>query len=130
MIVLVISSILAAIAYPSYRDHLIEAAIPQATGGLALYAMRMEEYYQDNRSYVDSTNACGATAPATEQFSFSCEPDSTGQSYVLTATGASGDLESFSYTLDHNGNEMTIAMPTNWGSVPVNCWIRKKSSSC
>lgn len=130
MIVLVIAGILGAVAYPSYRDHLIRGAIPQATGGLALYAMRMEEYYQDNRSYTDSNKACGATAPVTEKFSFSCKPDSTGQSYVLTATGAENDLAAFSYTLDHNGNENTIALPKDWGTVPVNCWIQKKSSSC
>ena len=130
MIVLVIASILAAIAYPSYRDHLIEAAIPQATGGLAVYAMRMEEYYQDNRRYTGSNKACGVTAPATEKFSFSCKADSTGLGYVLTATGTTGDLTAFSYTLDQNGNEKTIALPRDWGKVPIDCWIKKKSSSC
>lgn len=130
MIVLVVASVLAAIAYPSYRSHLMQGAIPQATGGLALYAMRMEEYYQDHRSYRDANKACGAAAPATEKFSFSCAVDSTGQTYLLTATGAGTDLSAFKYTLDELGNEKTTALPEGWGTVPANCWIQKRNGSC
>jgi type IV pilus assembly protein PilE len=50
MIALVIASLLATVALPAYRDHMIRGAIPQATGGLSLFAMRMEEYYQDHRT--------------------------------------------------------------------------------
>jgi type IV pilus assembly protein PilE len=59
MIALVIASLLATVALPAYRDHMIRSAIPQATGGLSLFAMRMEEYYQDHRTYANGTN-CGA----------------------------------------------------------------------
>jgi type IV pilus assembly protein PilE len=58
---------------------MIRGAIPQATGGLSLFAMRMEEYYQDHRTYANGTN-CGAATPTSEKFSFSCVTASAGQS--------------------------------------------------
>ena len=130
MIVLVIASVLGAIVYPSYRDHLIRAAIPEATGGLSLYAARLDEYYLDHRSYAGSSGACALPVPAAGKFSFSCKPGSDGQSFLLTATGVSDDLASFSYTLDQNGSEITTALPSGWGAVPVNCWVRKRHASC
>ncbi len=129
MIALVIASLLATVALPAYRDHMIRGAIPQATGGLSLFAMRMEEYYQDNRTYANGTN-CGAATPASEKFSFSCVTASAGQSYVLTAVGISGDLTEFSYTLNQAGVAQTIALPAAWGKAPVNCWISKKNATC
>jgi len=129
MIALVIASLLAAVALPAYRDHMIRGAIPQATGGLSLFAMRMEEYYQDHRTYANGTN-CGASTPVSEKFSFSCVTASAVQSYALTAVGISGDLTSFSYTLDQVGVAQTVALPTTWGRVPVNCWIIKKNATC
>ena len=128
MIALVIASLLAAIAYPSYRDHLIRSALPEATGGLASYAMRMEEYYQDHLSYIDSTNACGVAPPSTSKFAFTCTPGSKGKSYLLKAAGKAGDLTEFSYTLDQLGNQITIALPSDWGTVPANCWIQRRGS--
>lgn len=129
MIALVIASLLAVVAIPAYRDHMIRGAIPQATGGLSLFAMQMEEYYQDHHTYASGSN-CGAATPASEKFNFSCEIGSSGQSYLLTATGITGDLSSISYTLDQAGNAKTIALPTGWGAVPVNCWINKKNGAC
>lgn len=130
MIALVIASILGAIVYPSYRDHLIRAAIPEATGGLSLYAARLEEYYLDHRSYADSSGVCALPVPVAGKFSFVCTPASDGQSYLLTASGVSGDLAAFSYTLDQNGNEKTTALPSGWGTAPVSCWVRNRQASC
>ena len=129
MIALVIASILAAFALPAYRDHMIRGAIPQATSGLSLWAMRMEDYYQDNHTYASGDN-CGASIPPSEKFAFSCSTASSGQSYLLTAVGNSGDLTSFSYTLNQAGVARTIALPASWGSVPVNCWITRRNSAC
>lgn len=130
MIVLAIASVLATLIYPSYRDHLIRSAIPEATGGLSLYATRLEEYYLDHRTYESTAGKCAPTGPNTGRFRFNCKPSNSGQAYLLTATGVSGDLKEFSFTLDQNGNEKTIALPASWGSVPANCWIQKRQASC
>ena len=130
MIVLVIASILCAIAYPSYRDHLTRAGIPEATGGLSLYAARLQEYYLDHRSYQGSEGRCALPAPDAGKFSFSCKPGSDGQSYLLTATGVSGDFASFTYTLDQDGNERTTRLPSGWGTAPASCWVQKRQATC
>ena len=129
MVALVIASILAAFAMPAYRDHMIRSAIPQATSGLSLFAMRMEEYYQDHHTYASGDN-CGASKPVSERFNFSCSIASSGQSYLLTAVGNSGDLTALSYTLNQAGEARTIALPEGWGTVPVNCWINRRNGSC
>lgn len=129
MITLVIMSVLLTLAIPAYRDHMIRAALPQATSGLSLLAMRMEEYYQDHRSYA-SGEKCGAVLPATEKFSFNCTISAKGQAYLLTATGAEGDITNFSYTLDQSSNASTVSVPVGWGNVPVDCWVVKRGGAC
>lgn len=129
MIALVIASLLAAVALPAYRDHMIRSAIPQATSGLSLFAMRMEEYYQDHHTYAND-KTCGAATPVSEHFNFTCSVASSGQSYLLTAVGNGGDLTAVSYTLNQAGTATTIALPTGWGTVPVNCWITKRNGAC
>jgi type IV pilus assembly protein PilE len=129
MVALVIASILAAFAMPAYRDHMIRSAIPQATSGLSLFAMRLEEYYQDHHTYANGEN-CGASAPVSEHFKFSCSTASSGESYVLTAVGNSGDLTAVSYTLNQAGVARTTALPEGWGTVPVNCWITRRNGAC
>ena len=130
MIVLVIASVLGAIVYPAYRDHLIRAAIPEATGGLSLYAARLDEYFLDQRTFRDAAGACALSAPANGRFRFSCSAGSDGQSYLLSATGVSGDLASFTYTLDQDGNERTTALPSGWGTAPAACWIQNRRAAC
>lgn len=130
MVALAIATIIAVFAVPSYRDHLVRAHIPEATSGLLLTAMRLEQYYQDHRSYANAS-ACGASLPADGQFTFSCTVPADGQSFALTASGrATGSMTGFTYTLDHLGAQRTLALPADWGNSPVNCWIEKRSASC
>ncbi len=129
MVALVIACILAAFAMPTYCDHMIRSAIPQATSGLSLFAMRLEEYYQDHHTYASGENY-GASAPVSEHLKFSCSTASSGESYVLTAVGNSGDLTAVSYTLNQAGVARTTALPEGWGTVPVNCWITRRNGAC
>ena len=59
MIVVAIVGILATIAYPSYTDYVIRGRIPDATSGLAAKRVQMEQFFQDNRTYVGAP-ACAA----------------------------------------------------------------------
>ena len=79
MIVVVIIGIIAAIAIPSYQDYVRRAQITEATNGLSDLRVRMEQFFQDNRTYP---TACvlppavpGATQlllPTGQNFAFSC----------------------------------------------------------
>ncbi len=130
MIVLVIAGVLATLVYPSYRDHLIRGALPEAIGGLSQYAARLEEYYLDHRTYAGADDECALSLPTAGRFSFSCVPANSGQTYLLTATGVSGDLALFSFTLDENGNERTTALPPRWGTAPFDCWVLRSPATC
>ena len=128
MIVVVIVAILAAIAVPAYSDYVIRGQIAQAYATLGAQRVRMEQFYQDMRTY---TGACtdGTVAPPMNNddlFDYSC--DIEDQSYTLTADGKAG-VTGFQFTVDQNNNRATAAAPTGW-TTNANCWIRKKDGSC
>lgn len=130
MVALAIAAIIAAVAIPSYRDHMMRTRIPEATSGLLLTAMRLEQFYQDRRSYRDGDD-CGAALPTSAFFNFRCEPAADGQSFLLSATGVTGGaMDGFGYTLDHQGNTRTTALPAAWGRAPLDCWISRRGGAC
>ena len=50
MIVVAIVAILSAIAIPSYRNYVIRGKIPEATSNLSGQAVKMEQYFEDNKT--------------------------------------------------------------------------------
>lgn len=130
MVALAIAAIIAAFALPAYRDHTMRSRIPEATSGLLLTAMRLEQFYQDRRSYSDGAR-CGVDLPTSEFFTFSCEPAADGQSFLLVATGTQGGaMEGFTYTLDQQGMTRTTALPAAWGTASRDCWISRRGGTC
>ncbi len=131
MVALAIAAIIAVFTVPSYRDHVLRSRIPEATSGLLLTGMRLEQHYQDHRSYANAARGCGIALPPAGQFTFNCTVPADGQSFLLSATGrGDGSMASFGYTLDHRGAQRTTALPTDWGTVPADCWIEKRQASC
>ena len=130
MIALAIAAIIAAVAIPGYRDHMLRGRIPDATSTLSELAMRLEQHYQDKQAYSDA-NGCAITMPTDDFFTFECAANDTGQSFLLKASGKStGAMSDFVFTLDQNGNAMTTKLPAAWGTAPFNCWVSKQSSTC
>jgi type IV pilus assembly protein PilE len=130
MVVVAIAAIIGTVALPSYRDHMMRTRIPEATSGLLLTAMRLEQFYQDRRSYLEGTG-CGADLPRSEFFEFSCQPAADGQSFLLVATGVAGSaMAGFTYTLDQQGNAETSQLPAAWGNAPLACWVNRRGASC
>jgi type IV pilus assembly protein PilE len=130
MIAVVIIAILASIAVPAYSDYVTRGRLAEAYATLGAQRVRMEQYYQDMRSY---TGACtnGTVAPDmtdTPQFDYACDIPGDGQSYTLTADGV-GSLAGFQFTLDQNNNRATPSVPAGW-TTSANCWIRKKDGKC
>jgi type IV pilus assembly protein PilE len=124
MIAVAIVAILAKIALPAYTDYLKRSRVPAGLDALSAYAIRMEQYYQDNGSYA-SSNACAHAVPSgVDSFSFSCTLTSTTQ-YKLTATG-SGRLAGYNYSIDYAGTRKTEAHPK--GTPTSNCWSTRGST--
>ena len=128
MIVVAIVGILAAIAVPQYNEYLMRSRIPQATSALSDMAVRMEQYFQDNRTYIGAC-AAGTVAPMpanTTYFDFAC-PAATllAGSYVVTATGK-GPMTGFVYRIRQNDRD-TTSLPAGWSGANTGCWVTSKS---
>lgn len=134
LIVVVVISVLASIAYPSYTDYVRRGNLQEAFSNLSDVRVRMEQYYQDNRSYANGAN-CGAAVPTgnIKNFSYACALNTTagaaaGQSYTWTATGTTGSVSGYQYTINEKNARATLATPA-WGGLPGDAgtrWVDKR----
>jgi type IV pilus assembly protein PilE len=119
MVVVVVISILASIGIPAYNDYVTRGKLVEATAALSDGRVKMEQFFQDNRTY-----AGGAFPAATANFTYVCSNLST-TTYTITATGA-GSLSAFSYAINQ-ANTKTSTTP--WGN-GATCWVMKKGDTC
>ena len=131
MIAVAIIGILAKIAYPAYVDYVMRGKVVDATQVLASRRAAMEQYFQDNRTYVavtSVTDPCSSDTTAGKgSFTISCTARSS-TAYTITATG-SGAASGFIYTIDQNGTQKTTSLPSGWGTTG-SCWVLRKGDSC
>lgn len=122
MITVAIIGILAAIAYPSYQQYVISSARAEAMTALLDAASKQEQFYSDNRQYTTSMANLGVNT-ATESGLYTLSATVNGQSFVITATPASGvalqDGECTTLTI----NEVGVKGATGSGGVNT-CWKR------
>ena len=128
MVALAIAAVIAAFALPAYRDHTLRSYLPEMGSRLQLSALRLEQYYQDHRSYLNGTQ-CGVSLSPSEHFAYHCASSSDGQSFLITATGLAAMAE-FSYTINHQGQTRTVLLPERWGTTPRDCWVMKPGVVC
>lgn len=131
MIVIAIIGLLAAIAIPQYNDYVTRARIPDATSGLAAKRVRLEQYFQDNRTYADAPD-CADDAATSPFFDFACDGTEDADSFNLTATGK-GSMAGFAFTIDQAGartSTVSEALEANGWAGNENCWISRKGGSC
>jgi len=132
MVTIAIIGILASIAIPYYGDYTIRAKIPDATSNLAAKRVLMEQYFQDNHTYVGAP-ACNNDTTSSKYFTFSCPVAATVNTYTITATGNNpGTMAGFSYTIDQSNNKASaIVSPAklSWNSNNT-CWIVNTGGQC
>ena len=127
MITVAIIGILAAIAMPQYSDYVKRGKAAEATSNLANLRIKMEQYFQDNRTYVG-----GPCAPTTgaRYFTYACAGgNGTATGYTLQATGVTAQgmpSTGFSFSVDQNN-----AKTSNFdGTAGATCWLTNKGGSC
>ena len=130
MITVAIIGILAGVAMPAYSDYVIRGKLQEGTSTLAAARVRLEQFYQDNRTYVGALcTAAGTSWPAaTANFTYTCSGAST-TAYTITATGIGG-ITNFVFTIDQSNTKSTTGVIAGWGTTPANCWQVKKGGSC
>ena len=137
MIVVLVVAILSAIALPSYQEYVTRGKITEATSNLADMRVKLEQYFQDNRTYVGACVA-GTTAPlplaaTTRYFDFTC-PTLTATTFIVTATGrAAQGMGGFAYSVDQANVQSTVitapALTDGWASNAA-CWVIRKGGAC
>lgn len=117
MITVAIIAILAAVALPSYASYVRKQKIRAAQGDLAGLVLMMENRFQQQLKYPDTTTTTAATqatftgwSPAqAENFTFIIAASSTNttpQAYTLSATGL-GTLAGCTISLTKNNTRTT-----------------------
>jgi len=124
MIVVVVISILAAVAYPNYREYAARAKRNEARAALLQLATNQERFYLNNNTF---------TADMT-QLGFSADPFTTDSgSYVVDVTAASPSNFSATATYQLGGSEaakcLTFTLDGRGAKTSgpdANCWLRKR----
>ncbi len=137
MIALVVVAILTAVALPSYRDYVTRGKITEATTNLADMRFKLEQFFQDNRTYVGAC-AAGTSAPlptGARYFTYTC-PTLTATAFTVTATGVTAQgMDGFVYTIDQANTQATTitggsqAATAGWTGNAA-CWVIRKGGSC
>jgi len=134
MVAVVLVSILASIAIPSYRSYVRRGQFAEAFANLADLRVKMEQYYQDNKFYgTTATSTACPTLPNTpsafpiagKYFTVSCGNlgAAPAQTYTLTATGTAGLTTGYAYTLNQSGTKGTTSF--DGASSSAACWLTK-----
>lgn len=129
MIVVAIIAILASVALPAYQDYVIRSKIPEATSALSTSRVRIEQHFQDNRTYA----TFGCAVAGLKYFTVSCTALNP-TTYTLQAAGNAGtSMAGFTYTVDEsNIQSTTIAAPAaaDWRVTGAACWVTRKGGQC
>jgi type IV pilus assembly protein PilE len=140
MVVVAILAILAAMAVPAYQDYVTRGRLIEATGGLGDARNKIEQYFQDNRTYPTNCQIYPTPPGATEvqlqalqRFTLSCS-NLTGTTYLVTATGT-GPMAGFIYTIDNNNVRTSTftgaGNSAGWtAATPNTCWVIRKGGLC
>src|SRR2546427_5065677 len=130
MITVAIIAILAAVAIPSYTDYITRSKIQEATSSLLAMRTKMEQYFQDQRTYSGAClpNTVAPLPAGLKYFTIGCSNQTT-TTYLITATGIAGsDMDQFSFTIDQANTRQTASVPTarGWTAPATNCWVTRK----
>ena len=132
MVTVAIIGVLAAVALPAYQSYLTRGRIPEATTHLSAKRVRMEQFYQDNRTYVDAPAGADDTA-SSKYFDFSANGGGgdtrTATGYTLFARGK-GAMSAFTFSVDQsNTRSSTVTGMSGWTGNSA-CWVTKQGGTC
>ena len=125
LIVVVIISILAAIAYPNYREYITRAKRTEAKAALLQVATQQERFYLQNNSYTQNLLVLGfATTP-----NFTTD----SESYVINVGAADANNFTATATFQLGGDEAAKCLTfqidgrgAKTSAPDTDCWTRTR----
>jgi len=130
MITVAIVAILASVALPSYRAYVRRGQLQEGFSQMSGFQLKMEQHYQDNRSYKDTAaDTCPATLLASltsKYFTFTCAKGADWQSYTVTATGKGSTL-GYDYSIDQANARKTTQFAGTAQSPALACWAERSA---
>lgn len=125
MIVVVIVAILAAIAYPNYREFSARATRNEAKAALLKAATNQERFYLQNNAFSTDLNELGFSSNPfttdTGSYVISVAAPTPSANFTITATYQLGGGESLKcgmFTIDGRGDKVS--------SPETDCWTRTR----
>lgn len=133
MFALAIVGIISMFAVPSYREYSVRGKLPEARTHLVAKRLQMEQWFQDNRTYLNpnglATWPCDVDTTSSQYFNFSCAAVAA-TTFTLQAVGK-GPMGGFGFSIDQANAKTTTAVPAGWSAhVPNNCWVARKGGQC
>ena len=130
LVVVLIIGALAAIAIPQYDSYVARGRIAEGMSLLSELQVRQEQYYQDNRAYVNGM----APRVAGQYWGGTCTTANTNQSFTCTATPTATSGVGYVFTVDQAGAKTTTATSpaiSGWTvPTPAACWVKTKAGTC
>jgi type IV pilus assembly protein PilE len=138
MIAVAVIGILAGVALPAYQDYVRRSSLQPAFAELSDLRVKLEQFYQNNRNYGDTTagRGCGHDGTTARinfniggSFAYTCVLSVgggavTNQAYTLTATGNTGSAAAgHTYTLDSNNVRRTTKFKN--ATATKTCWLSR-----
>lgn len=124
VVVIAIIGILAAIAYPSYSDSVMQARRADAKTTLLDLAQRIERFYSENHTYTSVAANVGGTPQASPDGWYTITIVSTASTYTLSAAplnSQANDSSCKTFTYNNLGQESVTGGAT-WTA--DQCWDR------
>ena len=124
MIVVVLIGVIAGIAYPSYRKHMVKTNRAAAQGYMMSLSTRQEQIMLDQRGYLAATSAqlTAGTPPTgliktpdevSRYYNVTITVNATPPSYSITATPISGKAQT---------NDGTLTLASDGTKSPTDKW--------
>jgi type IV pilus assembly protein PilE len=137
LIAMVVVAILAAVALPAYNNYVTRGKIPDATSNLAAKRVKMEQYFQDNRTYLPvapATNAGDLDTTTSKYFDFSAAPAGVGETrststYTLYAIGKNS-MTGFQFSVDQSNNKSSTVTGVSGWTGNSTCWVTHPGGQC
>ncbi len=127
LIVVAIVAILAKVALPMYGSYMVRGKVVEAQSVLTSARVAMEQFYQDNRTYVG-----GPCPGATTYFTYACALATN--TFTITASSRNdsgqglGATGSYTYTINDRNAKTTTKFANTTST--ATCWATKPGQSC